>query len=347
MNIKDHVLRRLYGASISDNQYVSGEEISEELGVSRMAVSKAVKQLVEEGNEIEAVTKKGYRLLSITKELSEAGVIAGLCEELKDIPVHVYEVTESTNKNAMDDIVNQNMNEMDPEKKFKTALYIAKNQTAGRGRLGRSFVTFPGRNIYFSMVLTPGELVGNNNSDIVYITTAASIAVLRAVKKVCGIELEIKWVNDLYYKNRKICGILTQAVSNFEAGHIEQVVLGIGINFVVRQEDFPAELKDIAGALYEEEGDEVPSVSLLSAEIANELIELAKGLSEHTFIEDYKKHSMIIGKKISLQNRAIAGGELKYAIAEDIDETGGLVVRFEDGSVETLHTGEVSIRKAD
>lgn len=176
-------------------------------------------------------------------------------------------------------------------------------------------------------------------SDAVFFTTATCVAVHRAIYKVTGIQTEIKWVNDLYYRGKKICGILTEAVTNCETGMVECVVPGIGINFNIAPEAFPEELREIAGALYDG-GSVSVSRNELIAEVVNQLFLVEQDLKERTFLKEYREHSMLIGQKIY-----ILANEAEEATALDIDQNGGLVVQLADGTVKTLNTGEVSVRK--
>ena len=161
----------------------------------------------------------------------------------------------------------------------------------------------------------------------------------RGIQKVLGIQPQIKWVNDVYLGDKKICGILTEAISDFEIGKIDSVVVGIGINY--RTEDFPEELKNRAGCIGGES--QVPRNSLVAA-VLNEFWEIYEHLTERTFMEDYRKCSNVIGKDV----RFLENQTWQEARAIDIDNDGGLVVEYEgeEGTVvrRTLHTGEITLR---
>lgn len=324
MSVKSDVLRTLEERR---GNYFSGEQLAEELSVSRSAVWKAIKALEKEGYRIHAVPNRGYSLMPETDVLSEEGIRAFLQEEYKAIPMQVMKETSSTNLLAKQAAAEGGADGM---------LFAAEHQNAGRGRRGRSFVSVPGGNICMSLLLKPNI----EAADAVFFTTATCVAVHRAIYKATGIRTEIKWVNDLYYRGKKICGILTEAVTDCETGIVDCVIPGIGINFNIAPEAFPEELRETAGALY----DGVPvtiSRNELVAEVVNQLFLIRQELKERTFMKEYREHSMLIGQKI----RILGGEKEEEAVALDIDENGGLVVRTADGTLKTLNTGEVTVRK--
>lgn len=149
----------------------------------------------------------------------------------------------------------------------------------------------------------------------------------------------IKWVNDIYYMDKKICGILTEAVTDCETGTIDSVVLGIGINYNVPEEAIPEELKGIAGSIYN--GKCNTSRNRMIAEILNNVFELCDMLPDNSFIEDYKRYSIIIGKEIYIMEQ----DKCMEAVAIDIDCNGGLIVRLKDNTLRTLNSGEITIRR--
>ncbi len=230
----------------------------------------------------------------------------------------VYDTLDSTNteaKRLAEDKVNSN------------SVIIADYQTAGRGRLGRQFYSPKGIGLYMSFLIKadfPPE-------QTVLITTAASVAVCRAIERAAGVQPKIKWVNDLYLNGRKICGILAESVNNFKTGRIEYIIIGIGIN--CGKMDFPDEIRDIAGS--------VGSVdrNRLAAEVIREMNQIFDMISNRNFLDEYRQKSLVIGKRIK-----ILGENPYFAEAVDIDDLGGLVIRTEDGDIKTLVSGEISIR---
>ena len=325
MTVKQSVLRALGEARGAS---VSGEVLAQSLGVSRAAVWKAIKSLQGEGYRISAGTNRGDRLEEYPDLLTAEGISAMLPLELAQLDLRVFDEIDSTNLEA--------------KRLAMTGLsrcaVIADRQTAGRGRLGRSFYSPPGCGIYTSLLLRPRP---DQLADVTLLTTAAGVAVCRALQKAAGVQAEIKWVNDLYLNGKKICGILTEGVTDFESGMIESIVIGYGVNF---RDDahLPEELRPIVGSVF---GAEPPTVtrSALAAAMLAELLPLAEDLSSRSFLPEYRRRSMLLGREIVFSR---AGGRFA-AVAERIDDNGGLVVRLPDGSRETLRSGEVSVRTAE
>lgn len=206
---------------------------------------------------------------------------------------------------------------------------VADSQTKGKGRLGRSFFSPYGTGLYMSVILRPG--VERNG---LLITSFASVAVCRAIKKVCGASPKIKWVNDVYLGGKKVCGILTESLI-FE-GKAEYIILGIGLN--VNGGEFPENIRDIATSIEKETFKKQDKEALLK-EILNELDELYKSYENGDFLKESKELSCVLGKEV----KVIRGNEIYTAKAVDIDSLGGLVIE-RDGKKETLNSGEVSIR---
>ena len=204
-------------------------------------------------------------------------------------------------------------------------------QTKGRGRRGKRFESDKGVGIYLSFLLGTGDATPDEISEI---TAWGAVAVRRAIEKVCHAGSKIKWVNDIVCGRMKICGILTEAITDFESGQITNIVVGIGINCSC--EDFPDEIQEIAGG--------IPgsySKNALAAEVVNQLLDIASNIEARDFIDEYRQSSMVIGKNINVIK---TGREPAAAFAEDIDNNGALIVRYPDGTREALTTGEVSIR---
>lgn len=206
-------------------------------------------------------------------------------------------------------------------------LIVANSQSAGRGRLGRSFYSPSDTGLYMSLMLKPDDC-----ADIVCMTTAAAVCVTDALEKLCNIESQIKWVNDIYINNKKVCGILCEAVTNPKTSRIEGIIIGIGIN--ISTDTFPSDIKDIAVSLKQ-----YVDRNKLCAMITDNLINTCTQLSQRNFIEKYKARSLVLGKEITYTENGIN----KTATAIDIDKNGGLVIRTEDGT-KTLSTGEITVR---
>lgn len=312
MSLKDEIIFAL----LNTTDYISGEELAKKFGKSRAAVWKSIKSLINEGYEIDAVTNKGYKLIENGNIISAPSIKKYINN---DIEVIYYPTIDSTN-NCCKRLLAEGRN--------GEFLVVAEQQSAGRGRQGKSFYSPSGTGVYFSLVLNP--LLPLQNA--VTATTAAAVAVCKAIEKTTDKKPKIKWVNDVYLDGKKICGILTEAITNFEEGIVTNVIIGIGIN--ISTDDFPDEVEN-AGCLNEK-----INRSLLIAEVCNELTKIAKG-DIKSFIDYYRSHSLVIGEKI----RFIKNGEATPATAIAIDETGGLEVELESGERTVLRSGEISIRK--
>ncbi|MCI7248601.1 MAG: biotin--[acetyl-CoA-carboxylase] ligase [Clostridiales bacterium] len=325
MTTKEAVLQALRSCS---GQYISGEELSTQLNVSRTSIWKAIKALREEGHTIEAATNNGYMLIHNNRRLTESEIRQGLSENNRNIEIHVYDSVTSTNSEAK---------RLALEGAADGTLVVSGQQTAGRGRLGRSFYS-PKEGIYLSVIIRPRFDVSKS----VLITCAAAVAVAESVKEIAGKDARIKWVNDVYVDDGKVCGILTEGMTDFESGQIEAVIIGIGVNTDVS--NFPDDLKRIAGAV---DGDY--SASELAGAIASRTIDYAHNIEERTFIDSYRSMSTVIGKKITVykgQYKVNPEDEIEGAAAEvkTIDDDGRLIVVYEDGTEEALSSGEITIR---
>lgn len=318
MNLKEQVLACLAEAAGQD---VSGQELAEKFGVSRNAIWKAVNRLRQEGYDIQSGTNKGYQFTAGNDLLSADFVRSALDQDYQDLDIRVYPEVDSTNNEAK---------RLLAQGQDQTLLILADQQTKGRGRQGRVFFSPKGTGLYMTLVIHPQvELAG-----VLPATTMASVAVARAIRKLTDKEPQIKWVNDLYLEDKKICGILTEAVSDCETATVQSLLLGIGVNTTTV--DFPAELAGIGSALH------VSGLSRnqLAAEIVNQLLPLTSHLDDHRYLEDYRRFSMVLGKSILYYIQGIA----YPAQAIAIDDQGGLVIRTPEGEERTLSSGEISLR---
>ena len=220
----------LQALSAAGGSYVSGQQLAETLGVSRAAVHKAAAALTAQGYALEAAPRRGYRL---------AGGDPFCAEAIGDYPapIYLYDTLESSNRTAK-------LLALDGAP--HGTLVLTAHQSAGRGRLGRRFESPAGKGVYCSVLLRPEMPAANAQTA----TISAAVAVCRAVKKLCGLELAVKWVNDLYYQGRKVCGILTEAGTDLESGQLEWLVVGIGLNLTSTAADWPEELAPTAGRLF-------------------------------------------------------------------------------------------------
>lgn len=207
---------------------------------------------------------------------------------------------------------------------------VAARQTGGRGRSGKSFFS-PDGGVYFSALLKPKA------EDAAFITQAAAVATLKAIDKLCRKKCGIKWVNDLYFDNKKVCGILCEAVMR---GGKFYVILGIGINLLPPEGGFPDEIKEVAGALFDE-GDDV---SLIKKQLPQTILDIFydyyENFESRSFLKEYRDNSIMSGKRI-----IVFKNEGNYeATAIEIDENSHLVIKKDNGEVEKLLSGEISIK---
>ena len=325
MSTKDSVLQALQENS---GNFISGEELSNRLCISRTAVWKAIRSLRQEGYTINAVTNRGYMLMNEDGVITEAELRSFLPPRYRNNRIHVYDTTDSTNLQAK---------RIALENAEHGSVVVAMQQTGGRGRLGRSFFS-PKNGIYLSIIIRPSFDLSRS----ILVTSAAAVAVADAVEAVCGKSAGIKWVNDVYVDGKKICGILTEGITDFETGQIDALIIGIGVN--TSTDGFPPELLEVAGAV---EGDYSPAE--LAAGIISRTLDLTDNIESRSFIEEYKSKSLVLGKTVKVYkggyntdtehtHRGVPARVL------DIDDDGCLVVLYSDGSRETRSSGEISIR---
>lgn len=320
MTVKEHILKLLEN---NRGKYYSGQDIAEEINVSRAAVWKAVKQLQADGYRIDAVSNKGYCMSDDNDIISADSIKKYLTVPINNI--EVYKTVTSTN-----DLAKQYALDLKPE----GTVIVAREQTAGRGRKGRSFYSPISTGVYISVLLRP-ELTAEKT---LYITTAAAVAVAKAIEKVSGKEAKIKWVNDIFVDGKKVCGILTEGAIDFETGKMQYAVLGIGVNIKKPENDFPSEIQNIAGSVFDTTDKEVSSI--IVAEILNNFMNYYKNLASKPFYEEYKKRMFLIGKHLTVYS----GKDSYPAVAIDLDKELSLIVKDENGNIKKLNTGEVSIK---
>lgn len=221
---------------------------------------------------------------------------------------------------------------------------LSERQSAGKGRMGRRFYSPDGSGIYMSLLLRPRDIAA---TDMLLVTTQAAVAVAHGVSETCHVETQIKWVNDVYYNDKKICGILTEAIADPVSGTLDAIVVGIGIN-VCKPVILPEELQDVMGFIYDNNSEKIVSRSVIAAAIIKQLLLYYEALPERVFLEEYRSRSNVIGRRIRFGTPGEVAGrpgpDWRSGRALAIDDTGGLVVQLDDGSEEVLHTGEISLR---
>ncbi len=234
----------------------------------------------------------------------------------EDVAVYTFRKIDSTNSEAA-----RKLNDGGIE---LPALFVTRNQTAGRGRRGRSFFSKGG--LYMTLVVKP------ETENTVSLTTLVSVAVAQAIEEVCGVKVGIKWVNDIYFNGRKICGILCENICDPIMGESRGIIIGVGVNLGVKT--FPDGIKNIAGYL----SDDNVSAETLCAKIVENIFLCIKN-PENTLAK-YRELSIVLGKEITYEQN----GVVQIAKAVDIDPFGGLVVRSGNEETTTLSSGEITIR---
>ena len=305
----------------NNDSFSSGEEIASRLNLSRNSVWKAIESLRRSGYQIEAAPRKGYHILGDTDPIILKQITAHLNPEIHSEFIHIYNSIESTNKTAKGAAAF--------DAPHGTTI-IAETQTLGSGRKKRPFYS-PKGGIYMSIILNPARLPFENTN---LVTAYAAVSVINAVKKLTGISLGIKWSNDLYYENKKVCGILTESAGDNDTGELSWIVVGIGINFKVNTKSFPSECKDRAGSLLPLNDSSVSKNELI-AEILNNILIPKTDLD---IISEYRDHSFILGKEITVIEKA----SLYLATAVAIDDNGKLIVALPSGIEKALSSEEIS-----
>ncbi|MDE5946920.1 MAG: biotin--[acetyl-CoA-carboxylase] ligase, partial [Oscillospiraceae bacterium] len=252
MSIKDNVLERL----LESEEYISGQELAESLNVSRNAVWKAVKSLENSGYLIDAVNNKGYKLTNKYSILSENVIKNHLKTSSYGKNIVILNEVDSTNNYAKNLALN---NAEDG------TVVISDYQFAGKGRMGRMFFSPKGTGLYVSVITRPDISILSAQ----LITSCTAVAVAKTLENLCGQDIKIKWVNDLFLNERKICGILTEASMRFEEKKLDYAVIGIGIN-IRTSESLPDELKPVITSIEEETGIIIDR-NILCSELLNNL----------------------------------------------------------------------------
>ena len=339
MATKEKVLEMLITQGA--DEAVSGEKLAADCGVSRAAIWKAVNALRSEGYEIEGTPNGGYFLSDkdiMTPQLFQKA-LAEKFPELSECHTEVFKVIDSTNTYAKRLLAEcgelrraGGASLTEAGKKYHRSIIVAESQTAGRGRLGRSFVSPEKTGIYLSIIYAPEGGITNPAR----LTACIAVAICRALRKLYGIEAQIKWINDIFYKGKKICGILAEGVANFESGIIESAVVGIGINIRENQEAFGQELSKTAGAIEGCEKKASVSRSSLAAEIAGQVLKIYEEDKKNhkTVIDEYRQLSFLLGQTLTVYPLIGDDKSAYLARALEIDDDARLVVEVLPGDEE-------------
>ncbi len=322
-DVKKKILKML---KQNNDDFLSGEKISDKFGVSRSAIWKHINTLKEEGYEIESVPRKGYRIIASPDILTLEEVEEYLTTDFIGRNIYYFDSLSSTNIKAKEIAT----------KSKEGTIVIAEEQTKGKGRLGRSWLSPKGKGIWMSIILKPKVAP----IKVAKITLIGAAAVNQGLKDI-GIKSYIKWPNDIVIDGKKVCGILTEM--SCELNMINYCIMGIGINVNLDKEDFSKDLIDTATSLKSIAGEKIDRKRLL-AYILNHFENLYIPFKEEgdisKTIKICKENSILIGREVKI----IMGDTRKTGKVLDIDERGQLIVKYKDGKVEEIFSGEVSIR---
>ncbi|VTS12818.1 bifunctional biotin--[acetyl-CoA-carboxylase] ligase/biotin operon repressor BirA [Streptococcus pseudoporcinus] len=303
---------KIYTLLNESNQFVSGEVLADKMNLSRTSIWKAIKSLENQGLVIEKSKVKGYKLLRgdllLPNQISQA----------IGFPVTLTANSISTQKDAKDSIT---ANGQTPH------LFLATNQKKAKGRMNRDFFTSNTGGIYMSLHLKPNVTYAQLNP---YTLMVAS-SIVKAISRLTGIETQIKWVNDIYLGQKKIAGIITEAITSVETGLITDVIIGLGLNFDIPS--FPDEISSKAGSLFQ------GNAPINRNQLIIEIWDLFFNIPVKDHLKVYKEKSLVIDREISFLEKE----QLVTARAIDITDQGHLVVQLADGQEQILRSGEISL----
>lgn len=320
--MKTEILKALKNS----DTYLSGEQLSQKFGVSRTAIWKYIKQLREEGYEIESVTRRGYRLLQTADRITASEILSRNQASWVGKSIEYFEVTDSTNQRIYD---------FAEKGREEGLLAVAEEQTGGKGRRGRSWVSPPGTGIWMSLLLRPK--VEPQKASMV--TIVAALAMTKAMEKITGMEIRIKWPNDVVLNGKKVCGILTEMSAELE--EIHYIIVGIGIN--ANTESFPEDIQDRATSIYLESGKKIERAAFIAEFCVQfeQYYERFLEMGNLAFLkEEYESYLINIGREVKI----IKKKEERVRKALGINELGELIVAKSDGTTEIIFSGEVSVR---
>lgn len=310
----------------ADGQYLSGQRLADLIGCSRTAIWKNIEELRKSGIEIEAVRKKGYRLIHLPDGLTENEILYGLDTNILGKKVIHFETTPSTQL-----IAHQEATKGAPE----GTLIVSEEQTSGKGRMLREWHSSKQKGIWMSLILRPTLPLEKAPQ----FTLIAAIAIAKAIEDVIGLEPEIKWPNDLLLDGKKVTGILTELQG--EADQIRYLIIGMGINVNQESQDFPDELQDKATSLLIESGKKIKRKTVVQHILKNlekyYLIYIEKGFAPLKII--WEEYAVSIGKTITAQT---SRGNIT-GIAEGITNDGVLMIRDRSGQLHYIYSADILI----
>ncbi|WP_105209615.1 bifunctional biotin--[acetyl-CoA-carboxylase] ligase/biotin operon repressor BirA [Streptococcus suis] len=304
--------QKIYLLLKEKDDYVSGEDLAQELGISRTSIWKAIRQLEAHGLTIEAARNRGYKLAEGDLLLPDL-----ISQELQ-LPVHLNADSDSTQLDAKQGIEAGHAS---------PALYLAPYQNKAKGRFGRPFYASKSGGIYMSLRLSPNVPF----LEFKPYTILAAAAVVKAIQSLSDLDIQIKWVNDIYLGQKKVAGILTEAISSMENQRVTDVIIGVGIN--VHIDDFPKELRQSAGNLFDDQPPFTRNQLIIA--IWKAFLET----DDKELIALYKEKSLVVGQQVSFVENQV---EFKgTAIA--VTDTGNLVIQLDNSKAKIISSGEISL----
>lgn len=308
--------------------FVSGGAMSQQLGISRAAVWKAIETLREEGYVITSAPTRGYRLESAPDRIREGELSGHLTDCTLGSHLLCLEVIDSTNTECKRQAMAGAPHGL---------AVLSEEQTGGRGRLGRSFQSPKGCGLYLSLLLRP-QLPPQ---EVVDFTAWVAVAVCDGIEAACGIRPQIKWTNDIVLNGKKLCGILTELGLESETNSLQYLVTGIGVNVNHSPEDFDEEIRSMATSLSMELGYPVRRATL-AVEILKALDRIYARFphNKQEYLDRYRADCLTVGKQVQL----ITPVSRQEARALAVDDEFRLVVELPDGTQKSLSAGEVSVR---
>jgi len=323
--MRDKILKVLID---NRDKFLSGETISSFLGITRSAVWKHIKSLQQDGFEIESRSGLGYRLVAIPEELDEVTLAETMKTKTMGKNIELHQSIDSTNNRAR---------ELALEGADEGTLIIAETQLEGRGRLGRNWVSPKGKGIWMSLILRPNL----PPDQAPRITAMAAVAVRKALNKATGLNIGIKWPNDIIIDGKKVCGILTEMHADID--RIHYVVVGIGINVNMTQEDFPTDISSTATALriaLNRWVDRRQIIALVMEEIEEIYFKYLETRDFKQILDLCRQYSITLNRPVK-----VIGRDTTFeGFAIDFDEDGSLLVKKEDGIIVKVMSGDVSVR---
>jgi len=302
------------------DDYVSGEDLSSTLGISRTAIWKHIEKLREEGYDIAASPHLGYRMVSAPDRLTEIELKWRLDTDVIGKKIYSYKEIDSTNDAA---------NRLASSGEKEGSVVIAEYQTKGRGRLGRKWVSPRGKGAYFSIILRPDILP----REVPVITLLSSLSVAKAIREALDLPSFIKWPNDVLINRQKVCGILTEL--NGELDKVNFVIIGIGININTKKELLPKG----ASSLSMEKGKDISRLDFtrILFKSLDKYYKIFKEGKIEAIIKEYKRLSVILNREVQVNshNQALSG------TAVDVDKDGALILRMDSGFHERVLAGDI------